>query len=120
MHSIILWFQNGFMLDIKSTKQRLNDRQCLVADSSNEHGSKDTWNLQKPFICRDYHVEMVLHIILILCLVDFISNIKPFWNLKMIDWWSILEYKINNNKMIQYNSNNNGRKEKIKTHVSLK
>lgn len=33
----------------------------------------------------------------------------------MIDWWSILEYKINNNnKMIQYNSNNNGRKEKIK------
>lgn len=39
----------------------------------------------------------------------------------MIDWWSILEYKINNNnKMIQYNSNNNGRKEKIKTHLRLK
>jgi hypothetical protein len=39
----------------------------------------------------------------------------------MIDWWSILEYKINNNnKMIQYNSNNNGRKEKNKTHLRLK
>jgi len=38
----------------------------------------------------------------------------------MIDWWSILEYKINNNnKMIQYNSNNNGRKEN-KTHLRLK
>jgi hypothetical protein len=39
----------------------------------------------------------------------------------MIDWWSILEYKINNNnKMIQYNSNNNGRKGKNKTHLRLK